>query len=167
MHDWALAAGRVGGKVRQHHVASRGSVGLESPSYVTVRERSAVWQALHEAVAHHHIDADKATNLMATLQVRVPYPTPEQVGAAELQQAEHDAAFWQSMHGQTTKQIDLHKKLIATRKRRSARRSKTRELRPRRPMTPRPGSLASPIVGVPPSNGRREFCGQVCDAAQV
>jgi hypothetical protein len=113
MHDWALAAGRVGGKVRQHHVASRGSVGLESPSYVTVRERSAVWQALHEAVAHHHIDADKATNLMATLQVRVPYPTPEQVGAAELQQAEHDAAFWQSMHGQTTKQIDLHKKLIA------------------------------------------------------
>jgi hypothetical protein len=75
---------RVEGKVRQQHVASLGAVTPNRPSHETVRGRGAIWQALHEVVARDQIDAEKATRLMATLQARVPYPTPEQQGAAEL-----------------------------------------------------------------------------------
>ncbi len=51
---------------------------------------------------------------MAAVQARVPYPTPEETGAAELLEAEHDAAFWEGLHRTTTKLIGSHEDMIAS-----------------------------------------------------
>ncbi len=106
---------RSNGTVRQHHVASLGVVSLDPAAlkWVAVKERSAVWQELHDNIARLSLDATKAAQLMAAVQARVPYPTPEETGNAELLEAEHDAAFWENMHGSTTKLIGCHEGLIA------------------------------------------------------
>jgi hypothetical protein len=106
-----VEARRLNGAVRQTHVASLGSVTAEQPS---VRERGATWKTLHEVIARKGFAADIAVNLMTALQARVPLPTMEEAGAAELAAAEHDSAFWRKMHGHTTKLIESHKNLIAT-----------------------------------------------------
>ncbi len=75
-----VEARRINGTVRQQHIESLGAVG----SILAVRERNRVWQALHDCVGRRGIAADAAAKLMAAVQARIPYPTQEEIGAAEL-----------------------------------------------------------------------------------
>ena len=76
--------------------------------------KSAIWQALHAAIADLAIDSAIATKLMAALQARVPYVTEEDRGLAELLEAEHDNAFWDRLNGGTKELIGCQKDAIAT-----------------------------------------------------
>jgi hypothetical protein len=105
-----LESFRANGTVRQRTIASLGACGASSGS--SVRQRSAVWQALHAEIGQRGIATAKAQRLMAALQSRVPYPTPEEIGAADLADAAHDAASWERMHGATTELIDCHVRTI-------------------------------------------------------
>jgi hypothetical protein len=110
-----VEAHQSNGTVKQRHLASLGTVGPSDKwPWVPVRERAAIWQLLHDAIGRLSIGTDVAQKLMAALQERVPYPTQEEHGAADLAEAEHDAAFWERFHGGTTKLIDSHKTLIRT-----------------------------------------------------
>jgi hypothetical protein len=99
---------RLDGTIRQMHVASLGALAAEQPS---VRERSETWRTLHEVIARKGLAGNVAAKLMTALQLCVPLPTMEEIGAAELAEAEHDSAFWQSILGQTAKLIECHKEL--------------------------------------------------------
>jgi hypothetical protein len=113
---------RVDGKVRQEHVAGLGSVvvGANPGRYpwVATRERVKLWQRLHENIAD--LPAADQGRLMAAVHARVPLPTEEERGAADLGEAEHDAAFWEQMHGTSLKQADSYRKLAAHAERRAA-----------------------------------------------
>jgi hypothetical protein len=107
---------RSNGGVRPRHLASLGVFGLNpaARSWVAVGERGAIWRELNETIGLLRIDTEAAALLMAALQKVVPYPTPEEVGAAELAEAEHDAQFWDGIHGSTHELIGAHHKLIET-----------------------------------------------------
>lgn len=82
-------------------------------AWVTLRERREVWQQLHEQVARLGLDGGTAGKLMTALQARVPLPTVEETGAAELAEAERDAALWDSQHRQTLKIVEVREKMVA------------------------------------------------------
>ena len=100
-----VQAQRVNGTVRQRHRASLGSMRTTAALWVAVKDRTAIWQALHAAIAELAIDGATATKLMTALQARVPYVTEEENGLAELLEAEDENAFWNRIHGQTEKMI--------------------------------------------------------------
>jgi len=100
--------------VRQRHVASLGAVTLDREQiWLTVRERSEIWQQLHEQIRRLALDGGKAGKIMTALQARVPLPTIEEIGAAELAEAEHEAAFWGGMHKSSAKQVEGYQEMIA------------------------------------------------------
>jgi hypothetical protein len=118
---------RTNGIVRQHHRASLGTVSTAQPPdgfqwsparpWEVIKARSAIWRTLHDAIARLNVDPATSKKLMTALQVRVPYPTEEQRGGAELAEAEHDAAFWEDMRGSTTKLIGCHENALAVHQR--------------------------------------------------
>jgi hypothetical protein len=83
-------------------------------------ERRDIWQQLHEHVARLALDGGRAGKIMLALQARVSLPTVEEIGAAELAEAEHDAAFWERMYGTSAKQIENYQGLIKTAEQRMA-----------------------------------------------
>jgi hypothetical protein len=101
---------RVKGVVRQRNVSTLGVVAVGD----TATARGLVWRELHEVVGRLGVNGDDAARLMETLQSRVPYPTEVELGSDELRQAEHDAKFWDRIHGSTQKLIGDHHSLIAT-----------------------------------------------------
>jgi hypothetical protein len=103
---------RQDGKVRSEHVAALGSVPSDDSDRFAVRDRTALWQTLYEVLADVPV-ADQG-RLMAAVHARVPLPTEEERGAAELSDAEHDAEFWQLMHETSLEQIDSCRRLIAS-----------------------------------------------------
>jgi hypothetical protein len=102
---------RVAGKVCQQQIASLPSVGW--PVQETVGERLAVWEALDRAMGRHELDGAIADRLRVALQDRVPKPTEEQCGAADLARAEEFRAESRKGLDNTRELIERRKKIIA------------------------------------------------------
>jgi hypothetical protein len=113
---------RVNGKPRQEHVAALGGVPIGTDPrrhpWVVTRDRVALWRCLHENIVD--LRAEEQGRLMAAVHARVPLPTEEERGAADLSEAEHDAAFWERMHRTSMKQVEICQELIANAERRIA-----------------------------------------------
>jgi hypothetical protein len=113
-----IRAHRVHGKPRAQHVAGLGGVPLGGDPHVATRERARMWQRLHEAIAD--LPSEQQVRLTEALHARVPLPTEEERAAAELARAEHDAAFWDQMHGHSIKQAESYQQLAALASERAA-----------------------------------------------
>jgi hypothetical protein len=117
-----VRARRVDGKPRQEQVAALGGVPVGADPgrrpYVATRERVALWQCLHQSIAD--LPAEEQGRLMAAVHARVPLPTEEERGAADLSEAEHDAAFWERMRATSLKQADGYRQLAALAERKAA-----------------------------------------------
>jgi hypothetical protein len=103
---------RVDGKVRSEHVAALGSVVPGGDLLAAVHDRAALWQRLHENIAD--LSASDQSRLMEAMHARIPIPTAEERGAAELAEAERDAAYWHMMHKNVTETINDHQYLAKT-----------------------------------------------------
>jgi hypothetical protein len=79
----------------------------------SIRERKWVWESLHDHLGRLGLDSDVAAKLMTAVHERVPMPTMEEMGSAELFEAQHDAAFWESMYRTSLKQVESYKGMIA------------------------------------------------------
>jgi hypothetical protein len=102
---------RVGGKVRQEHVASLGSIAVPA----TVADRVAFWPRLHARLAalSNRIDAEAQAKIFGSVHTRIPMPTIDEQRALQLQNAKTDADRWngiESLHAATAAD---HKGLIA------------------------------------------------------
>jgi hypothetical protein len=93
---------RSNGKVRHEHIAGLGSV--EMP--LSVEDRIAFWQRLHERLAKHH--------------ARIPMVTLDEQRALQLRNAEADEQFWQGIHDMHAETVEGHKGLAITAERKIA-----------------------------------------------
>ncbi len=87
-----VEARREGGRVRQTHVASLGSI----PLALSVGDRMAFWISLHQRLDRldNRLDAAARFAILAAVHARVPMVTPDEQHAEQLGRAEADAHFW-------------------------------------------------------------------------
>jgi hypothetical protein len=102
---------RVGGRVRNDHVASLGAIALPPDPL----DRMAFWRRLHDRLAKlgNRIDAETRAKLLAAIHARVPMVTSDEQRAVQLANAESDEWFWSSLHDMHGATIEEHKGLIA------------------------------------------------------
>jgi hypothetical protein len=91
---------RRDGKVRAEHLASIGSV----PEPAAVADRIAFWRRLHERLARlgNRLDATAQAKVMAAIHARIPMVTADEQRSLQLENARHDADFYDGladMHG--------------------------------------------------------------------
>jgi hypothetical protein len=103
---------RVDGKVRHEHVASLGSI----PWPAKTADRITFWQKLHERFAKlsNRLTDDQRAAVMGAIHARIPITAAEDQHAVQLDNAQAEASFWDSlaeMHGET---IEGYKALIQT-----------------------------------------------------
>ena len=106
------ATRRDGGKVRHEHVAGLGSV----PIAPTVTDRIAFWTKLHQRLEalSNRIDAVQRGAILTTIHARIPMPTMDDHQAVQLERAQADARFWESLAEMQTSDVEGHKELLAT-----------------------------------------------------
>jgi hypothetical protein len=99
---------RVGGKVRQEHIASLGSIALPP----TVASRMAFWARIHQHIAQlsNRVDCNK---ILGALFARIPMPTAEEQRALQLENAKADAQFCGMLGDMCAERIEGHKALVA------------------------------------------------------
>jgi hypothetical protein len=109
---------RVDGRVRHEHIASLGSVGTP-PS---VADRVEFWRQVHERFSRlgNRIDAEAQAKLLAAVHARIPMATIDEIRALQLENAEADERFWNSLHDMQTEQADGNKRLAAAAERAAA-----------------------------------------------
>ena len=102
---------RVGGKVRQEHVAMLGTVDVP-PS---VAERFVFWQRLHKRMARlgNRTDAATQAKLFGDIHARIPMVTPDDLRALQLANAKADAQVWDAIANVHAGTVEGHKGLIA------------------------------------------------------
>src|SRR5438067_3458440 len=94
---------RVGGRVRQHHVAELGAISparLDPADTVEgIVARRAFWRTADAALARFsdRIDASLDETIRAALQSRVPVVTPNELRRVSLLKAEREQRFWGTM----------------------------------------------------------------------
>ena len=94
---------RVGGRVRQHHVAELGAISparIEPANTVEgIVARRAFWRTADAALARFsdRIDASLDETIRAALQSRVPVVTPNELRRVSLLKAERERRFWGTM----------------------------------------------------------------------
>jgi hypothetical protein len=103
---------RIGGKVKQEHVASLGSI----PLPLTVGGRIAFWAQLHARLARlaNRISGDDHNKILGAVHARVPIPTADEQRELQLENAKKDASFWGTLHGMHAAGIEQSKALSAT-----------------------------------------------------
>ena len=106
------ATRRDGGKVRHEHVAGLGSV----PIAPTVTDRIAFWTKLHQRLEalSNRIDAVQRGAILTTIHARIPMPTQDDQQTVQLERAQADARFWESLAEMQTSDVEGHKALLAT-----------------------------------------------------
>jgi hypothetical protein len=109
---------RADGKICQEHIASLGSI--EMP--LTVVDRLAFWQRLHERLAKlsNRVDAAMQTKILGEIHARIPMVTLDEQRALQLENAEADEEFWSSMRDANQEFADGHKRLVAVAERKIA-----------------------------------------------
>jgi hypothetical protein len=103
---------RQGGKVRHEHVAGLGSVPVApSPS-----DRLAFWTKLHQRLdaLSNRVDAAQRGAILTAIHARIPRPTIDDHQAAQLERAQADARFWETLAEMHAERIEGHKELLAS-----------------------------------------------------
>lgn len=92
-----LQATRSGGKVRNEHIASFGSI--EVPQ--TVEARLVFWQRLHDRLAKlgNRLDAAAQAKLFGEIHVKIPIATLDEQRGLQLRNAEADEQLWTNVRG--------------------------------------------------------------------
>ena len=106
---------RQAGKVRHEHVAGLGSIPL-SPS---AADRIAFWTKLHQRLdaLSNRVDAAQRGALLTAIHARIPMPTLDDQQAAQLERAQADARFWETLAGMHADGLEGDKKLVALKQR--------------------------------------------------
>ena len=106
-----IAGHRVGDRVRHEHVASLGSI----PLAPTTADRITFWTKLHPRLdaLSNRIDAAQRGAMLAALHTRIPMPTPDDQQAVQLERAQADAKFWETIEGLHADRVEGHKNLAA------------------------------------------------------
>lgn len=103
---------RDGGRVRHEHIAGLGSV----PIAPTFTDRIAFWTKLHQRLdgLSNRVDAAARGAILTAIHARIPMPTLDDQQAVQLERAQADARFWQSLADGYAEQIEGNKKLLGT-----------------------------------------------------
>jgi hypothetical protein len=103
---------RQGGKVVHVHVAGLGSV----PILPTAADRIAFWTKLHQWLdaLSNRVDAKQRGAILTAIHVRIPMPTLDDRQAVQLERAEADARFWETLADVQTSDVEGHKELLTT-----------------------------------------------------
>jgi hypothetical protein len=106
------------GKVRHEHVAALGSVPL-SPSPA---DRIAFWTKLHQRLdaLGNRVDFAQRGAILTAIHARIPMPTMDDHQAVQLERAQADARFWETLAEMHTDDIEGHKGLLAIAQRKIA-----------------------------------------------
>jgi hypothetical protein len=100
------------GRVRHEHVAGLGSVPL-SPS---AADRIEFWTQLHQRLEAlgNRVDAAHRGAILTAIHARVPMPTMDDHQAVQLERAQADARFWETLADMQTGNVEEHKQLLIT-----------------------------------------------------
>ena len=101
-----------GGRVRHEHIAGLGSVSL-SPSPA---DRIAFWTKLHQRLdaLSNRIDAAQRGAILTAIHARIPMPTLDDQQSVQVERAQMDVQFWDTLAGMSAEQIEEQKGLLAT-----------------------------------------------------
>lgn len=104
-----LEVTRLGGKVRNEHIASFGSI--EAPQ--TVDARVAFWQRLHDRFAKlgNRLDAAAQAKLFGDIHAKIPMPTLDEQRRLQLRNAEADEQLWSNVRGMAEDTRTGHQKV--------------------------------------------------------
>jgi hypothetical protein len=119
----SLAAARwINGRPRQEHIATLGSV----PHSSSAANRIAFWTKLHQRLdtLSNRVDAAQRGAILAAIHARIPMPTPDDQQALQVERAQADAEFWQSLASAQADDVEGHKGLLAATQRAIAEREK-------------------------------------------
>ena len=103
---------RQGGKVVHVHVAGLGSV----PILPTAADHIAFWTKLHQLLdaLSNRVDATQRGAILTAIHARIPMPTLDDRQAVQLERAEADARFWETLADVQTSDVEGHKELLTT-----------------------------------------------------
>jgi hypothetical protein len=107
---------RQDGRVQQVHVANLGSIDERLAGHALAIERWRFWRKVNERLsrlANRITPADDAA-IRTAVYTRIPMPTPDEVRAAAIWEAERDAALWQGQHQSSVEIIKVREHLIAS-----------------------------------------------------
>jgi hypothetical protein len=102
---------RQDGKVRHEHVAGLGSV----PIALSPTDRLAFWTKLHQRLdaLSNRVDAAQRGAILTAIHARIPMPTLDDQQAVQLERAQADARFWETLAEMHADDIEGHKTLLA------------------------------------------------------
>src|ERR1700722_5696673 len=102
-----VEARRVGGRVRQTHVAALGSIGI-SPLPI---DRMVFWTKLHQRLAalDNRIDSKSHAAILTAIHARIPMPTTNKQEAVRLDNARADVRFWETLRDANADDVQAHK----------------------------------------------------------
>ena len=111
---------RQDGKVRHEHVAGLGSV----PIALSPTDRLAFWTKLHQRLdaLSNRVDAAQRGAILTAIHARIPMPTLDDQQAVQLERAQADARFWETLAEMHADDIEGHKTLLAMAQRKIAER---------------------------------------------
>ena len=94
------------------HVAGLGSV----PSRLSPADRIAFWTKLHQRLdtLGNRVDAARRGAILTAIHARIPMPTQDDQQAVQLERAQADARFWETLAEMHTDDIEGHKGLLAS-----------------------------------------------------
>jgi hypothetical protein len=104
---------RVGGKVKNEHIARLGSVVLPEP--VSARERVRFWRELKERFRDiavrlaNCVSAEDRRKALAQIHARIPKPTAADEQAARIETARDDVRFWELVRDGSSTEADINK----------------------------------------------------------
>lgn len=109
---------RRDGRVAQEIVAYLGSIDAAhlngGDERLSIAARIAFWEAANPKLKNlANRLGDDMKRLRMAVHARIPWPMAPERARLALLQAEHDAAFWHGIYGQTTKMIEGNERLIA------------------------------------------------------
>jgi hypothetical protein len=104
---------RVGGKVRNEHIARLGSVALPEP--ISARERIWFWRELKERFRDiavrlaNRVSAEDRRKALALIHARIPKPTAADEQAVRIETARDDEAFWERVRAANSAEAEINK----------------------------------------------------------
>ena len=101
---------RVAGKIRHEHIAGLGAIDI-APS---IAARVAFWQQLHERLGKlsNRIDATAQAKVLGEVHARIPMVPIKERRALQLENAEADERFWESLRDMHQANLDDNKGMV-------------------------------------------------------